>query len=603
MSRENKKMNHVPPLWEVSAELSLVAMGKTPADFVIRNARLVNVCTGEILPGTDVAIAHGRVALVGDASHCVGESTQTIDAGGRYIVPGFLDGHVHLESSMMTAEEYARAVLPHGTTGVFMDPHEIANVLGLDGIRCIMEDAGSTPLRVYTTTPSCVPAVPGLEDSGAALYPADIAGTMCWEDVIGLGEMMNFPGILAGDANAHAMVGETLKAGKIPTGHYADPETGKGLNAYIAAGLRCCHESTRAEDALAKMRLGMYAQIREGSAWRDLHEVSKAVTQNRVDTRFACLVSDDMHPNTLIQQGHMDYIVRRAVEEGIDAVTAIQMATINTAQCFRMDHEIGSITPGKRADILLLSSLERAEVIMTMIGGQIVAREGRCLFESKPSVYPEQAMHSVHLPNAITPDDFIVRAPDGASSSVVCRVIDVTEAKVNTREMHIALPVKDGAVQPDPEADVLAAAVIERHKNTGTVGLGFVKGFHIQRGAIASTYAHDAHNLMVLGANRGDMAVCANALRECQGGMCAALDGKVIGLLALPIAGLMSDKPADETVAALSGLEEAWSALGCDMESPFMTMALVALACIPELRLTNRGLVDCRTFEFTELFV
>ena len=280
-------------LWECSRTLSDVAMGRKPAETVIRNARLVNVCTHEILDNTDVAISCGRIALVGDAAHCIGESTKVIDAEGQLIAPGFLDGHIHIESSMMTPIEYAKAVIPHGTVGIYYDPHEVCNVLGLKGVDLMAEEAEKTPLKAMLTTPSCVPAVPGFEDSGAEITAADIASEMKHDYTVGLGEMMNFPGITASAEPTHNITGETLKAGKIITGHYSIPETGRGLNAYIASGVRCCHESTRAEDALAKMRLGMYAMLREGSAWHDLQEVSKAITEHKVDSRFATMISDD----------------------------------------------------------------------------------------------------------------------------------------------------------------------------------------------------------------------------------------------------------------------------------------------------------------------
>ena len=300
-------------LWECSRDLSAVAMGNIPAQLVIKNAKLVNVCTKEIIENTDVAVHSGRIALVGDASHCVGEGTKVIDANGMYIAPGFLDGHIHIESSMMSAGEYARSVIPHGTTGIYYDPHEICNVMGFKGVELMMKDAERTPLKAMLTLPSCVPAVPGFEDSGASITSADIREQMKLDEAVGLGEMMNFPGIQFSNEETHAITGETLKADKVITGHYSIPDTGKGLSAYIASGARCCHESTRAEDALAKMRLGMYAMFREGSAWHDLKEVSKAVTQNKVDSRFAVLISDDTHPHTLLNDGHLDYIVKRAV--------------------------------------------------------------------------------------------------------------------------------------------------------------------------------------------------------------------------------------------------------------------------------------------------
>ena len=588
------------PLWECSQTLSAVAGGAAPAELVIKNAKLVNVCTREIQDNISVAIACGRIALVGDAQHCIGPDTKVIDAQGQYLAPGFLDGHIHVESSMMGVGEYARSVVPHGTAGIYMDPHEIYNVLGMDGIKAMLEDAKRTPLKAMLTTPSCVPAVPGFEDTGSFVGPAEIEEIMKWDECVGLGEMMNFPGILGSTDHAHGITGNTLKAGKIVTGHYSLPETGSGLNAYIAAGIRCCHESTREEDALAKMRLGMYAMLREGSAWHDLKEVSKAVKNHEVDSRFAVLISDDTHPHTLLSQGHLDHIVRRAVEEGIDPVTAIQMVTINCAQCFQMDHELGSITPGKCADMVLLNNLEDLKVTKVWIDGDLVAENGAMTRELAPYEYPEWATHSMHVGETITADTFKISA---SAEEVTVRAIEVIPARVGSIERFITLKAQNGYLESDPAQDTLKTVVFERHHETGTKGVGFVKGFGIECGAMASTVAHDAHNLLVIGTNDEDMALAANTLIECGGGMVAVQNGKVLGVVPLPIAGLMNDKPAEEMSELVEALEVAWAQIGCSMPSPFMTMALIPLACLPELRLTNRGLVDCRTFQFVPLEV
>ncbi|MBQ1942286.1 MAG: adenine deaminase [Clostridia bacterium] len=588
-------------LWECSRELSAVAMGTLPAETVIKNAKLINVCTKEILENTDVAIHSGRIALVGDASHCIGEGTTVIDANGAYIAPGMLDGHIHIESSMLSAGEYARSVIPHGTTGIYYDPHEICNVIGFQGVEMMVADAARTPLKAMLTLPSCVPAVPGFEDNGATVTSADIRKQIVLDEAVGLGEMMNFPGIQYSNPETHAITGETLKAGKIVTGHYSIPETGKGLNAYIASGVRCCHESTRAEDALAKMRLGMYALIREGSAWHDLKEVIRAITANEVDSRYACMISDDTHPHTLLTQGHLDHIVKRAIAEGVDPVTAVQMVTINCAQCFQMDHEIGSITPGKCADIIFIDDLSSFTVTRVMIDGDVVAENGKMLKEFAPYEYPAQAMQTMHVGEKITAETFRVKTQKTDTATV--RAIEIIPARVGDYERHVTLKVTDGCLNSDTEQDVLKTFVFERHKATGTHGVGFVKGFNIKCGAMASTVAHDAHNLLVIGTNDEDMALAANTLIACGGGMCAVQNGKVLGCVELPLAGLMNVKTAEEMSDAVAKLDSAWKQIGCDIVSPFMTMALIPLACLPELRLTNRGLVDCTTFSFSELEV
>jgi adenine deaminase len=577
-------------------------MGRLPADLVLRGARLVNVCTRELLENMDVAVIRGRIALVGDASACIGESTRVVFAEGAVLAPGFLDGHIHVESSMLSVGEYARAVIPPGTVGIYMDPHEICNVLGTRGVRLMIEESLRTPLKAMVTVPSCVPAVPGLEDSGAVVGPEDVREMLSWERVVGLGEMMDYNGVLSGAADVHEKLAAALLADKVITGHYPVPVTGPGLAAYIAAGACCCHESTRAEDALAKMRLGMYAQLREGSAWHDLHEVSAAVNAGTVDTRFANLVSDDAHPHTLAVQGHLDHILRRAVEEGIDPITAIQMVTINCAACFRMDHELGSITPGKCADLVLLESLATMKVTHVWIDGEQVAENGRLLRGIPSFSYPDWAMHSMHVGEKITAETFRIPAPSG-KSDVQTRVIEIIPERVGNYERFVRLPVTDGFVGADISQDVLKVFVFERHRETGRHGFGFVKGFGIERGAMAQTVAHDAHNLLVVGTDDGDMALAANTLIACGGGLCAVRDGKVLGLVPLPIAGLMNDRSAEEMSVLVDNLEKAWEEIGCRNVSPFMTMALLPLAALPELRITNRGLVDTRTFTFTNLFL
>ena len=585
------------PLWEVSKDLVKVATGTKKAELVIVGATLVNVCTRELMENTDVAVVKGRIACVGDCKHCIGEDTQIIDGKGKYLAPAFLDGHIHVESSMLTVGEYAKAVVAHGTSGIFMDPHEICNVLGLDGVRYMLDDAKRTPLKVMMTTPSCVPAVPGFEDTGASIGPEEVAETMTWDECVGLGEMMNFPGILFADERTHDIVGETLKAGAIPTGHYSLPENGSGLNAYIASGVRCCHESTRAEDALQKMRLGMYAMLREGSAWHDLKEVAKAVTEHEVDSRFACLISDDTHPNTLQTYGHLDYIVKRAIEEGVDPVTAIQMVTINVAQCFQLDHDFGSIAPSKCADMVLIDDLNTCRVNEVFINGELVAKNGKTIKEFPPYNYPEKALRSVHLKH-VEPSVFDIKAE---GDTVKAHVIEVIPARVGTYDRVMEFKVQNGEILPDVSRDVLKVAVFERHHETGTIGRGFVKGFGIKKGALAQTVAHDAHNLLVVGTNDDDMALAANTLIDCGGGLVAVADGEILGLVPLPVAGLMSEKPLEEMSRSIEKLEQAWKDVGCELPSPFMTMALIPLACLPETRLTNRGLVDCRTFNFIDL--
>lgn len=589
--------------WDCTRDLVMVAQGRKPAETVIKHGRLVNVCTGEILDDTDVAIVDGRIAYVGNADHCVGEGTEIIDASGLFLSPGFLDGHIHIESSMLGVGEFAKAAIPHGTVGVYWDPHEICNVLGLEGVKVMAEDANRTPLKAMITMPSCVPAVPGFEDTGAAIGPEDIKESMAWENIVALGEMMNYPGVLSASDHAHDEIAETLKADKVVTGHYSVPENDTGLNAYVSAGARCCHESTRAEDALAKMRLGMYAQLRYGSAGMDLPQLASAITETGIDTRYANLVSDDIHPHTLVGEGHIDRILRKAVECGIDAMSALQMVTINVAQCFQMDQDLGSISPGKCADIAFLKDLEHFEVAMTMIDGDIVAENGSPLFDYEPFGYPKWVTHSVHVGRGFAPESFAIEAPMTSGKSIMVRAIEVIPGSIVTKETYVDLPVVDGRLESNTDLDVLKTFVIERHHETGTYGIGFTKGFGIKRGAMASTVAHDAHNLLVIGTNDEDMALAARTLMDCEGGQCVVADGEVIALVELPIAGLMDDLDAATMSEKVHHLEEAWEQIGCTVPSPFMVMAFIPLACIPEIRLTNRGLVDCTKFEMVPYII
>lgn len=594
-------MNKRYKLWEVGRQLTATALGKEKADLVIQNGTLVNVFTGEIQPDIDVAVKSGRIALVGDAAATVGEKTVMIDAQGMYLVPGFLDGHLHVESSLMTVREYAKATIPHGTSAIFMDPHEIVNVAGLAGMAAMMKDGAATPLRVFTTVPSCVPASPGLENTGSRIAPQDIQDTLAWEGVAGLGEMMSYSGILAGDPQTCEKVEKTLAAGKTVTGHFPLVDTGAALNAYIAAGINCCHESTSAREALAKMRLGMYAMIREGSAWDDLPEVIKAITERTIDSRLAVLVSDDLHADTLIKRGHMDYIIRLAISKGVRPVTAIQMATLNTACCFGMEQDLGSIAPGRWADINILSDLAQVKVEKVIINGEPVAERGRLTVPVTGCAYPDHLRASVKITRQFLPEDFIVKAPC-ASETVKVRVIGVHDSNVLTTERVEVLPVSNGEVVLSADKDICKVAVINRHQPEGGMTVGFVQGFGLNKGAVASTYAHDAHNLIVLGTSEAEMALAANTLIECSGGMAAVEGDRVLALLKMSIAGLMSDLPVEEVAAELSQLSEAWAALGSPLASPFMTMSLLSLVVIPEIRITDKGLVDVSTNSFTTLF-
>jgi len=588
-------------LEDVTKLLVSTALGMEKADLLVSGGNLVNVNSGELLENVDVAVKKDRVALIGRADHTIGNKTTVIDATDKYIVPGFLDGHVHVESSMVTATQFAKAVLPHGTTGVFIDPHEIANVFGLKGVKLMLDEARSLPLKVFVCIPSCVPAAPSFETSGAEISPADVEEAIKWDEVIGLGEVMNYPGVLHCDEKVHEEIRITLHANKVVEGH-SDGLLDKELAAYVAAGITSCHEATRKIDGVQRLRLGLYTMMREGSAWRDVAEVIKCVTEQKLDTRHAILVTDDRHPKTLMMQGHVDDVVRRAIEEGVDPIAAVQMATLNAAEHFKVSRDIGSVAPSKCADIIILDSLSKVSIDTVIADGVVVAKHGRMLVDLASPKYPDFVKRSIRLKRQLTAEDFVVKAPI-EEGKVKVHVIGVVEAKTFTKHLQEELPVEKGKVQLSLGKDIAKVAVVERHKLTGNIGLGFVGGFGLKEGAVASSVAHDSHNLLVVGMNDYDMAVAVNKLAEVGGGMTAVKNGETIGIVELPIAGLMSDEPVEKVSGQVEKLYKAWVALGCTMASPFMTMSLLALPVLPELRITDTGLVDTQKFQFVNLLV
>lgn len=592
------------PWSEVASRLVDVAMGRQPADLVIRNGRWVNVHSGEIIPGSDVAIAGGRFAAVGgDLSYAIGDKTTVIDAAGRYLVPGLCDAHMHVESGMVTVTEFCRAVIPHGTTSMFIDPHEIANVLGLPGVRLMHDEAAAMPINVYVQMPSCVPSAPGLENSGASIDEHDVAEAMGWPQMIGLGEMMNFPGVAAGDRQMLAEIAATQRAGKTVGGHYASPDLGRPFAGYVAGGPADDHEGTRAEDAIARVRQGMRAMLRLGSAWYDVAAQIKAVTEARIDSRNLVLCTDDSHSGTLVNEGHMDRVLRHAIAQGLPPVTGIQMATLNAASHFGLERELGSITPGRRADLVITSDLVTLPIETVVGRGRVLAENGRLTGEIEPYVYPPSAKGTVKVGRAVAAEDFAIAAPAGRNS-VTARVIGVVENQAPTKALERTLPVESGLVTGDPAQDVCQIAVVERHRATGKVINALVSGFgYTVPCAVASTVAHDAHHMIVVGTNRADMALAANRLTEVGGGIIVVSEGTELALVELPIAGLMSDERAEIVARKADAVVDAMRRCGCTLNNAVMQHSLLALVVIPELRISDVGLVDVRTFEKVELFV
>lgn len=591
--------------WAGTASLLVdTAMGRRKADMVIRNGRWVNVHSGEIIPGTDIAITAGRFAYVGpDAAHTLGPGTEVIEANGRYLVPGLCDGHMHVESGMVTVTEFARAVIPHGTTSMFIDPHEIANVLGLPGVRLMHDEAMGLPVNVFVQMPSCVPSAPGLENPGAELGPAEVQEAMGWPNIIGLGEMMNFPGVIAGDTKMLAEIAATQNAGKTVGGHYASPDLGLPFHAYAAGGPADDHEGTRAEDAIARVRQGMRAMLRLGSAWYDVASQVKAITESGLESRNFILCTDDSHSGTLVNEGHMNRVVRHAIAQGLKPVTAIQMATLNTAQHFGLERELGSITPGRRADVILTSDLVTLPVELVIARGRVLAAEGRLTADIPAFPYPASAKNTVNMKRDLTAADFAIAAPKGANE-VTARVIGVIENQAPTRALEKQLKVSSGLVDAGRESGVCQIALVERHRATGGVTNAFVSGFGYDVDcAVASTVAHDSHHMIVVGTSRDDMATAANILRAAGGGAVVVSKGKTLALVELPIAGLMSDERAEVVAQKAEKLVEAMKACGCTLNNAYMQHSLLALVVIPELRISDVGLVDVRSFEKVDLFV
>jgi adenine deaminase len=573
-------------------------MGRKPADLVIRDGQWVCVQTGEIIPHTDVAVYDRRVAFVGnDASHTIGPSTHVIKAEGAYLVPGLLDGHMHIESSMLTVTEYIRAVLPHGTTGVFADPHEIANVFGLRGVRLMVDEAGEQPVHVFVQMPSCVPSAPGFETPGASLGPAEVAEAMTWPGIIGLGEMMNFPGVFNGDDKVHAEMAVTRQSGKIIGGHYATPDLGLPFHGYVAGGPQDDHEGTRLEDAVERARQGMRVMLRYGSAWQDVAAQVGAITERGMDSRHFILCTDDAHCATLIKEGHMDRVVRHAIVQGLSPITAIQMATLNTAEYFGVSREIGLIAPGRFADILLVKELESFTVDLVIAKGRVVAREGKLLVDLPAVIYPEWVLQSVHLPRMLQAGDFKLAAP--AKPIVSAHVIGIIENQAPTRHLRLQMHVKDGQIQADVGRDIAKLAMVERHRSTGNIQLGLVQGFGFSEPcAVATTVAHDSHHMIVVGTNDSDMAIAANYLAGCGGGQVVVRRGEVIGKVELPIAGLMSNERAEVVANKAATVLDGFKACGCLINNPNMQLSLLGLVVIPELRISDLGVVDVTRFDF-----
>ena len=588
------------PDWPAAAPtLIAVAAGRAAAETVIQGGRVVNVHTREVLDW-QVAIAKGRFAYVGpDATHCIGPETKVIDAAGRYIIPGLCDAHMHVESGMLTPAEFCAAVIPHGTTAMFTDPHEIANVLGLPGVRLMHDEARRQPCSMFVQMPSCAPSAPGLETTGHEITPEDVSEAMGWPGIVGLGEMMNFPGVAAADAKMLAEIAATARAGKTVGGHYASPDLGPAFHAYAAGGPADDHEGTCEADAIARVRQGMRSMMRLGSAWYDIETQITAVTEKGLDPRNFILCTDDCMAGTLVNDGHMNRVMRHAIACGCDPMVALQMCTINTATHFGLERELGSIAPGRRADLIFTSDLRDLPIERVIALGQTVARDGEMTVNCPHIDWPATARNTVHMKRDLFAADFEIPAPTDATD-VTARVIGVVENQAPTKALTRRLPVRDGVVRSS--GDTCQIALVERHKGTGGVVNAFVSGFGYSGPmAMASTVAHDSHHMIVVGTSHADMAAAANHLSQVGGGVTLWANGEERALIELPIAGLMSDSPARDVAAKAEVLMAAMRTAGCTLNNAYMQHSLLALVVIPELRISDLGLVDVSKFEFTDL--
>lgn len=563
------------------------ARGSGEVDLVLRNAQLINVISGEIYQ-TDIAVSHGLVVGLGSGY----KGRQEEDLHGLYVSPGFIDSHVHIESSMVTVPRFARAVVARGTTSVICDPHEIANVLGMAGLRFMIDSSQNVPLNVFFMLPSCVPATgsSNLETAGATLSAIDLAPLMDHPQVLGLAEMMNYPGVINADQEVLAKL--NLGANKRLDGH-APGLSGIALCAYAASGIASDHECTSINEAREKMRLGLYIMLREGTAAKNLTDLLPMV--NAENERRCLLVTDDRHPNDIMEEGHIDYLVRTAIAGGLPPMIALRMATLNAAEYFRIERT-GAIAPGYWADMVVFDSLQNIQPRRVYKDGQLVAVDGQIVLP-EPDYAIAQPERSMHIGN-LKPEDFTITAKGNKA-----RVIGLGRYQLYTEALVEEPRIKEEKVYSDTERDILKITVVERHKGSGRRGLGLVKGFGLKRGALAASIAHDSHNIIAIGADDESIYRAVTKVAEMGGGVAASEGERIEAALELPIAGLMSNRPIEEVSQGMTDLMNAGQRLGCALTDPFMTMSFLALPVIPKLKITDRGLVDVSRFSLVDLFV
>ena len=578
-------------------KLLAAAGGQAPADIVVKNGKLVNVYTKEIYEA-GVAISGDKIAAVGDVEYAIGEGTKVIDAGGNYITPGFIDGHIHPESSSLSIRSFAELVLKHGTTAVMTDLHEIGVVAGLEGIEAVLEEAEATDLKLYFVVPSHVPFAPNLETSGGHFNPEIIKKALERKDAVGISEVVGpyilngFPELMESMDHVNHMPGKTCQ------GHLPDME-GAALNTCLAAGVTTDHESLSGEDALARLRNGCHLMIREGSAARNMADCLKPILEQKLDTSRVSIVTDDLHTVDAVDRGHLDDAVRTALKNGVDFPTAIQMVSLNAARAFHLDDEIGGLAPGKRADLNITTGEEAFEVLSVISGGKQIVDHKKCLVSYPKAEHKPCLLNTTRLKNPITPDSFKIYAPEGAKK-VRVQVMDTLPWIPITQGREAVLDVKDGVVQCDISQDVLYIAQVERYGINGNVGKAFMGGFHLQAGAIASSVGHDNHNVIVMGTNFEDMAKAVNYLIDIGGGQVVVKDGEILGAVEYPVCGLLSDLSGEELADKKRKLNSIIHELGCPITIPFMFLSFICLAAIPVYAITDVGFINVLTQEVVD---
>ncbi|MGD9174650.1 MAG: adenine deaminase [Desulfobacterales bacterium] len=565
-------------------EIIRAASGEKPADVLLTNGRMVNVFTG-VIEQQPIAISNGIIVGFGQY-----KAKKSLDLNNRFVAPGFIDSHVHIESAMTCISEFARAVVVHGTTAVAADPHEIANVLGAEGIAYMLQSAQEQPINIYFTLPSCVPAT-DMETAGARLSAEDLAPFFNHERIVALAEMMNYPGVIFCDPDVLAKI-STAKNHRKPVDGHAPGLEGQALNAYIAAGVQSDHECTTAQEAQEKLAAGMHIMIRQGTGAKNLQGLLAAVNERTARRMMWC--TDDRHPHDLIAEGHIDSIVREAIRSGLDPILAIQMATINPAEYFRLDH-LGAIAPGRQADLVVFSDMLQPIVEQVYCRGILTAKNGKVL----PHIHtPPSATIAPSMQVDLQKIDLTI-----AAENKKIRAIEIVADQLITHERIEQPAVENGQAVSDPSRDLTKIAVVERHTGSGNIGKGFVKGLGLKHGALASSVAHDSHNIIIVGTTDVDMQTALQTVVQMSGGLAAVSNQKVLARLALPLAGLMSLEPVTAVRKQLDGLIKIAYQMGCTLPDPFMTLSFLALPVIPELKLTDKGLIDVNKFEVVPLFV